>query len=429
MYFSVALMIAFLFFGYLAYESQKIGDKKVLLINIASLAALLLALILEWQNYSSREEIIAIGLALIAALVANYHAMIGGGNRPSAFYWTALKQMPDSPRLDMMDTELYLDNQTVLLLIDRLKIKKQKEEALTAWKNTLSSLHQLSFYKAITHLQALHELLPEAVVKNNLGALYIETGEHEKGLEYLIVAEKMMKDWRIYFNLAVGLMKTDKFYESELYFAKIKSMEQRHWKVAFVHGKSMRKQGKLEEAWKLFTLATRLNPGHERVWYFLAIVQNKIGQPEKALASFDRAICLNAFDASLWYNRGNVLLKMGDYQQAIRSYDKAIERNPGYCAAFNNKGIALTRLGRTEEAITCYKKALSFDSSFYESLLNCALAYDSLQQPALAADYYERFLQCAPAHLQEVIQIVQTRLQAIAQEQQFSWAAERELAA
>ncbi len=412
MYFIVTVIGTLALFSFLAYFAFRQENERLFTVNALLALAALIGLILELLNRSSREEILILGLLVLAGLIANAYFLISDRlSVYSRFYHSAIKSLPAGFDQDRYEAIFCLRHREFLRAIDVFPELKEKKRLWHHWLQGMALLRNHQLDEALHEFLRIHDwiVLPEVML--NIGAVLIEKNMPREALNYFDEIEKHFEpDALLFYNKGLALVKLGQLTEANMYFERLRGHTLVTWKAPFMHGRLLRRMGQNEKAIKQFLRAARMAPANAKIWAYIAIMHSKQGQPERALSALDQALRINDDDAMLWYNRGNMLVKMKDYASAIRSYDHALEINPGFIRAWNNKGIALTRLGKTEEAIQCYRHALSIESRYHEALLNCALALDSLNRTHEAVDYYRRFLQCAPAELRDHIAHVRHRL-------------------
>lgn len=415
MYFSLVLWVAILFFGYLFIRELRRKEWLGVVVNFLALISLGIAQTMEILHLSSREEIVAVGISLLAVLVADSYLIL----RNSEDRHEDERQLDAQVASASFDAAFALHSAGFQSELSTLESGAERHFLLGCWRDAQQLVLGGNLKEALHQFQRIDAKFPSVLCRLNIAALQLESGQAEAALVTLqSISENKPADWRLMYNRGLACYKLQRFRDAAQHFSQLQLDRVTNWKVSFYYAKTCRKLGEEHRSVALFKHASRLAPTEYMPLYYLGLCLSKLGMYEQALGYYDRALTLNGADASLWYNRGNVLIKLQDYTTAISSYDKAIERNPGYIMAWNNKGIAYTRLGHIDEAIKCYRRALSYDSRYHESLLNCALALDNVGQPDKALEYYSRFLQNATDALSDHLTIVKNRIAALSAERQ-----------
>lgn len=83
------------------------------------------------------------------------------------------------------------------------------------------------------------------------------------------------------------------------------------------------------------------------------------GDLSGALAAYDKVLQIDPTLAAGHYNRGLTLRARGDLQGAVAAYKSAIALNPNYAEAYQNLGVALLKLGRQAESLTAFQQAIA----------------------------------------------------------------------
>ncbi|MFQ5629840.1 MAG: tetratricopeptide repeat protein [bacterium] len=411
MYFSLTIWIALAFFGLLFLLGIRKKEWPSIIINFLALASLGIAQFLESTQLSSREQITAIGIALIAVLVANSYLILRNEEKEyEEFEDTGITINHEKHDAVFNTSTLCFFNE-----MKELKLKVRVQKLLRRWNEGLFLVASGKLAEALHIFQRIDKQVLSQACRINIAAVSIETGHLEQAISALTgMPPDFDTAWQSHYNKGLAYYRSHEFREAVNCFEKISEETFENWRVPYFYARALRRTGNDASAARLFQIAIQLAPEKYQPYYYLALSLSKLGKTDEALVHYDQALSISSADATLWYNRGNILIKLQDYRQAIECYDRAIERNPGYILAWNNKGIALTRLGQIEEAIRCYRRALSYNSRYNESLLNCALALDSSGQPEKALEYYSRFLQNRKNALSEHLAIVKNRIASLA---------------
>jgi tetratricopeptide (TPR) repeat protein len=132
-----------------------------------------------------------------------------------------------------------------------------------------------------------------------------------------------------------------------------------------------------------------------------------------AINALESAIRADSLMAEAYSALGDILTENGRATEALdvlqKGSDVAAVTSPVLPYIYKNQGKALLALGRTEDAILRLRTSLNANPSLAESALLLARAYDSVRQPQLAREQWERFLQLERTDL-EAISEAQNRL-------------------
>ena len=268
---------------------------------------------------------------------------------------------------------------------------------------------------------------------NNLGALYVQKKELEKGLEqfrealeikpddvdtlcnfgaaYFTKGEQAeaMASYRkalainpahaaAHYNLGLALEKNGEKEEAIAQYRAALTIKPRDAEVLITLGTALARKGDLDEAAAQYRAALEINPEHAGALSNLGNALLLKGDLDGALACLKRSTALNPEQVEAWYNLGNVLLQKGDLDQAIACYRQALRINPRYGEAFANLGAAFFKKKETQQAINCWQKALEIKPDDVETLCNLGGALFTKGEEAQAIATYHKALEINPAH-------------------------------
>ncbi len=83
-----------------------------------------------------------------------------------------------------------------------------------------------------------------------------------------------------------------------------------------------------------------------------------LGHFNLALAAYQTVLKIDPTLAIAHYNIGLTLKSMGQLEQAIEAYQQAIQLNSNYAAAHQNLGVVLLKIGRVSESLKSFKQAI-----------------------------------------------------------------------
>jgi tetratricopeptide (TPR) repeat protein len=170
-------------------------------------------------------------------------------------------------------------------------------------------------------------------VCNKLGALYVEMGELQHGVELL---ERGLKTSNLDPTLRYELH----------YHLGIANAHLRNPVLAIAHYRAAAEQ----------PLPSKLKLG---AYNNLGNLLKAQGDLTGALAAYDRVIKTDPTLAVGYYNRGLALRGQGDLSGAIAAYERAIALNPDYAAAHQNLGVARLKSGQVSESLDAFRQAIA----------------------------------------------------------------------
>ncbi|MGL5064170.1 MAG: tetratricopeptide repeat protein [Microcoleus sp.] len=173
----------------------------------------------------------------------------------------------------------------------------------------------------------------DAYACSKLGALYVETGEIQRGINLLIrgLNAEGIDDSIIYeLNYHLGIayrQQQDTAKAKQHYQAAIETNVLPPIKLGAYNnlGNLLKDGGDLKAAQKIYQAALKIDP------YF----------------------------AAGHYNLGLTLKEMGNLTDAVAYYRQAIKIDPDYAEAHQNLGVALLKLGKHPESLAAFKRAIA----------------------------------------------------------------------
>ncbi|CAD5980583.1 TPR repeat-containing protein Synpcc7942_0270 [Planktothrix tepida] len=173
----------------------------------------------------------------------------------------------------------------------------------------------------------------DAYAASKLGALYVEIGELNRGIELL----------------KLGLSQGNDVEEGVLY--------ELHYHLGIAYGK----QQQFAEAKHHYQQAIEINilPQLKLGAYNnLGNIFKQEEELESAKIAYQTAIEIDPTLAIAHYNLGMTLRAMGAYREAITAYQKAIELNPNSAETFQNLGVLLLQIGQLSDSFMMFKAAI-----------------------------------------------------------------------
>ncbi len=127
----------------------------------------------------------------------------------------------------------------------------------------------------------------------------------------------------------------------------------------------------------------------------------------ESVPEFRHALALSPRDYNSWFNLGEAQLSEADQAmapgkiqsaraEAMESYLQALEIYPDHAQAHYRVGVLLNGNGQYKEAIRHLQAALKIDSHHVPTLIQLALAFESLRQPERAREYLSKAYELDP---------------------------------
>lgn len=107
--------------------------------------------------------------------------------------------------------------------------------------------------------------------------------------------------------------------------------------------------------------------------YHLGNAYTRLKNFNLALEHYKAAIqqpILSQLKLGAYNNLGNLLLSAGDLTTAKTAYETTLKIDPSFAAGHNNLGMTLKALGRMEEAIASYQKAIKLNPDYADAYQN-----------------------------------------------------------
>lgn len=109
------------------------------------------------------------------------------------------------------------------------------------------------------------------------------------------------------------------------------------------------------------------------LYYHLGIAYSRKQQIDRAIASYQAAIQLSVsslLKLGAYNNLGNLWRITGDLQQAKSVYQTALQIDPNFAVGYYNLGIILKAMGQFAEAIAAYQTAIKLNSDYTQAYQN-----------------------------------------------------------
>ncbi len=170
-----------------------------------------------------------------------------------------------------------------------------------------------------------------------LGALYVESGKIEQGIELL---ER---------GLSSNKLDVQILYELH-YHLGIAYNKLHNWQQAIAHYQA----GINLDIYPMLKLGAYNNLGN---------LQRTVGELSAAKTTYEMTLQIDPNFAAGYYNLGITLKAMGLFTDAIAAYKQAIKLNPSYAQAYQNLGVVLLKVGNITESMAAFKSAIALYQS------------------------------------------------------------------
>lgn len=111
----------------------------------------------------------------------------------------------------------------------------------------------------------------------------------------------------------------------------------------------------------------------EELHYHLGIAYTKLNNLSQAIANYQAAIDLDVYPMlklGAYNNLGNLWLATGDLLAAKTAYETTLQIDPNFASGYYNYGITLKAMGRFTEAIAAYKQAIRLNPNYAPAYQN-----------------------------------------------------------
>ena len=198
---------------------------------------------------------------------------------------------------------------------------------------------------------------------NNLGTVFLEAGEIDKGIEQLSSALQINPESiQVLYNLGLAL----------------------------------KQKGHPDDAARYFSEALDINPNLADAHNNLGIIRMAQGDGEKAAQHFSKALEIDPQLFEARNNLGTLLLGQGQIEEAILHFSESLLLNPRQARAHNNLGAALDLQGRSEEAMGHYLLALELAPSSYLTHNNLGKMFMEKGDLDNAARHFSKVIEIEP---------------------------------
>jgi len=249
----------------------------------------------------------------------------------------------------------------------------------------------------VFYAQILEEIPTHVKALNLLGATYLQTGEHQKGLPFIEQALAIKADFlEAYNNLGIALKALKRYEEAVSCYQKALALKPDYALGYYNLGIVLKELKRYEEAVSCYQKALALKPDYAEAHNNLGIALKELKRYEEAATCYQKALAIKPDFADAYRNLGNTLQELKRLEEAVPFYQKALAIKPDYADAYNNLGIVLKELQRHEEALACYRKALALKPDYAEAYNNLGIALQDLGRHEEVAACYKKVLSIKP---------------------------------
>jgi glycosyltransferase involved in cell wall biosynthesis len=183
-------------------------------------------------------------------------------------------------------------------------------------------------------------------VCNKLGALYVEMGKIQEGIELL---KKGL-------NAVIELEESKS--PEQPNNSNYDILYELHYHLGIAHATVK------DYAWSIFHYQAAVNlpiypllklGGYNNLGNLLKISKDFVG----AKLAYEMAIEIDPNFVAGYYNLGMVCKEMGLFVEAINAYDQAILLNPDYAEAYQNLGVVLLKVGDVQASLEAFENAIA----------------------------------------------------------------------
>ncbi len=177
-----------------------------------------------------------------------------------------------------------------------------------------------------------HDHPHDPYVCSKLGALYVETGAVEQGIQLLETglhhADTAQVRYELRYHLGLAEVKQGNTAQAQAHY--LAALDQPvapllHLGARINLGNLLQRQGDLKGAQSHYQRAIQIDPTFAVAHYNLGLVLRAQGQLSAAIACYEQALKLDPQQAEAWQNLGVVRFKLGQMPQAKAAFQRAIQ--------------------------------------------------------------------------------------------------------
>lgn len=162
-----------------------------------------------------------------------------------------------------------------------------------------------------------------------LGTLYAEQGDLQKASNYLLqAAERAPRSPMIQNNLGNVYLQSGEYDEAVLCYQKTLKIDASVTQANYNLGQAFAQLGKLHEAIACYEKSVQQQPHYFSAWFNLGKMALVLGQYEKAIAAFRKALVIQPNSLLTMHSLGSALAVDDKNDEAISCYERLLEVKP-----------------------------------------------------------------------------------------------------
>jgi glycosyltransferase involved in cell wall biosynthesis len=183
---------------------------------------------------------------------------------------------------------------------------------------------------------------------SKLGALYVQTGAFDQGIQLLERGlHRVLTPDASSRTLYTSLFNTS---QAPLLF-------ELHYHLGLAYTR-IRQPAQAEHHYRLAVQQPVLNPLKLGAYNNLGTLLQTKGDLNGAKGAYAACVEIDPKFVTVHYNLGMVFKALGQFSEAIEQYQKAIDLRPNYAEAYQNLGVVLLKIGKNAEAMSALQRAI-----------------------------------------------------------------------
>lgn len=200
------------------------------------------------------------------------------------------------------------------------------------------------------------------IAMNNLGYVYINSGENDKAILYLKEAIKAKPNYGLmYHNMGVALYCMGSNEKAIEYLIKAQEMLFRSGETYRYLGDAYRKVGKNKKAIVAYKSALSINSGNLNVEYSLAMMMHEMGENDEAIQRLMNILSYNSSDMKVRKALMAILLEMRNFKAVTAEGEKALAVDPDDPEIYHMMGSAYKKTGELSKSKLYFNSALNLE--------------------------------------------------------------------
>jgi tetratricopeptide (TPR) repeat protein len=252
----------------------------------------------------------------------------------------------------------------------------------TAKGGSASDQHYKETYKVPT--EEYHSLYMKNLTKqqalgclfNNLGVVYLESGQSERALIALDLAvgiNPMLSEARA--NMGNIYLRQGLFQEAIIQFVGALDINPNDPKTHYNLANAYAQVEQFRQAESHFKQTIQLDSNFVSAYAQLGQILNLQKKHQQAKIHLNSAISRFPANAELLCELAHVYRDAGNYNQALNFYRKSTSLNPNHISSVFGKGICFNKLGMPNEEMEAYRQVILLDPENYAALVNLGHVY------------------------------------------------------